>query len=109
MIVDDLPKRKVVLKKPKAGFIENEVISDDNDDFNINSDVINRNVQQGSQLASCRAVFLCWFPCGFLDTTWCPCANHVVSCENHVVSTWKPHGIHMETMWYPPGNNVVFI
>ena len=46
MIVDDLPKRKVVLKKPKAGFIENEIISDENDDFNINSDVINRNVQK---------------------------------------------------------------
>ena len=41
MIVDDLPKRKVMLKKLKAGLIENEVTSYYDEDFNINSDVIN--------------------------------------------------------------------
>ena len=59
--------------------------------------------------------FLCWFICGFLDTTWCPCQNHVVStfesmwCPpgNHIVYTWKPHGIHIETMWCPCGNHIV--
>ena len=51
-----------------------------------------------------------WFPghhmvsmsCGIhLETMWC-------SCDNHVVSTWKPQGVNMETMWCQPGKNVVF-
>ena len=24
-----------------------------------------------------------------------------------MVSTWKPHGIYIETIWYLPGNHVV--
>ena len=27
--------------------------------------------------------------------------------KNHMVSTWKPHGIYIETIWCPPGNHVV--
>ena len=83
-------------------------------------------------------LFLCWFPCGFLDTTWCPCRNHMVSTFE---TTWcphlKPHSVHMETMemtwklqenynicsfkanfklqlrqdmetmWFPPGNDII--
>ena len=44
MFVDDIPKHKVVLKKPKSGFLENEVISDNDDDFD--SEIINSNVQK---------------------------------------------------------------
>ena len=41
--------------------------------------------------------------------------NHVVSTfeimlcppESHMVCTWKPHGIYIETIWHPPGNHVV--
>ena len=47
-----------------------------------------------------------------MDTTWHPCGNPAVSCRNHIVytfetlccppgnqmvSTMKPHGVHMET------------
>ena len=42
-----------------------------------------------------------WKPCGFhLETMWCPHCNHVVS-------TWKPHGFHMETKWCPHRNHMV--
>ena len=41
-------------------------------------------LQQGSQLASCRAVFV-------LVSMWLP--------QQHMASIWTPHGIHMETLW----------
>ena len=77
--------------------------------------------QQGSQLASCRAVFCAGFHVVtstthgvHMDTTWHPCGNPVGSCRNHIVSTfetlccppgnhivstWKPNGVHLETTW----------
>ena len=27
--------------------------------------------------------------------------------KNHMVFTWKPHGIYIKTIWCPPGNHVV--
>ena len=27
--------------------------------------------------------------------------------KNHMVSTWKPHGVHMETTWYLHKNHMV--
>ena len=66
---------------------------------------INKN--QGSQLASCRAVFCAGFHVVtstthgvHMDTTWHPCGNPVVSCRNHIVSTF-------ETLCCPPGNQMV--
>ena len=73
-----------------------------------------------------QSCFLCWFPCGYLNNTWCPymdttwhpCGNPVVSCRNHIVSTfetlccppgnhivstWKPNGVHLETTWCAHG------
>ena len=44
MFVDDIPKCKVVLKKPKSGCLENEVIRDN--DNNFDSEIINSNVQK---------------------------------------------------------------
>ena len=76
------------------------------------------NIKQGSQLASCRAVFVLFHVVTstthgvHMDTTWHPCGNPVVSCRNHIVSTFetlccppgnqmvstlKPHGVHMKT------------
>ena len=40
--------------------------------------------EQGSHLASCRAVFV-------LVSMWLP--------QQHMVSIWTPHGIHVETLW----------
>ena len=44
MFVDDIPKHKVMLKKPKLGFLENEVISKNDEDYD--SEIINSNVQK---------------------------------------------------------------
>ena len=85
--------------------------------------------QQGSQLASCRAVFCAGFHVVtstthgvHMDTTWHPCGNPVVSCRNHIVSTfetlccppgnhivstWKPNGVHLETTWCAHGNHII--
>ena len=85
--------------------------------------------QQGSQLASCRAVFCAGFHVVtstthgvHMDTTWHPCGNPVVSCRNHIVSTfetlccppgnhivstWKPNGVHLETTWCAHGNPII--
>ena len=81
--------------------------------------VLRVHTKQGSQLASCRTVFCTGFHVVtstthgvHMDTTWHPCGNHVVSCGNHIVSTsetmccppgnhivstWKPNGVHLET------------
>ena len=81
--------------------------------------------KQGSQLASCRAVFCAGFHVVtstthgvHMDITWHPCGNPVVSCRNHIVSTfetpccppghhivstWKPNGVHLETTWCAHG------
>ena len=88
------------------------------------------NKQQGSQLASCRAVFCAGFHVVtsathgvHMDTTWHPCGSPVVSCRNHIVSTfetlccppgnhivstWKPNGVHLETTWCAHGNHIIF-
>ena len=85
--------------------------------------------KQGSQLASCRAVFCTGFHVVtstthgvHMDTTWHPCGYHVVSCGNHIVSTfetmccspgnhtvstWKPNGVHLETTWCAHGNHII--
>ena len=34
-----------------------------------------------------QSCFLCWYPCGYLNNTWCP--------------YWTPHGIHVETLLCP--------
>ena len=87
------------------------------------------NKQQGSQLASCRAVCCAGFHVVtstthgvHMDTTWHPCGNPVVSCRNHIVSTfetlccppgnhivstWKPNGVHLETTWCAHGNHII--
>ena len=31
-------------------------------------------------------LFLCWFPCGYLNNTWCPYGHHMASM-------WKPCGV----------------
>ena len=69
-----------------------------------------------------QSCFLCWFPCGYLNNTWHPCGNPVVSCRNHIVSTfetlccppgnhivstWKPNGVHLETTWCAHGNHII--
>ena len=61
---------------------------------------------------------------GFLDTTWYPCGNHVVSTPHGihvsmwksygvnvetVTFTWKPSGVYVETTWCPHGNYVVYM
>ena len=88
-----------------------------------------KKIQQGSQLASCRAVFCAGFHYVtstthgvHMDTTWHPCGNPVVSCRNrivstfetlccppgnHIVSTWKPNGVHLETTWCAHGNHII--
>ena len=85
--------------------------------------------QQGSQLASCRAVFCAGFHVVtsttygvHMDTTWHPCGNPVVSCRNHIVSTFeilccppgnhivstrKPNSVHLETTWCAHGNHII--
>ena len=35
-----------------------------------------------------QSCFLCWFPCGFLDTTWC---QH----GHYMMSMWKPYGVNI--------------
>ena len=86
-------------------------------------------IQQGSQLASSRAVFCTGFHMVtsathgvHMETTWHPYGNHVVPCGNHIVSTfetmycppgnhivstWKPNGVHLETTWCAHGNHKI--
>ena len=33
-----------------------------------------------------QSCFLCWFPCGYLNNTWCPYGHHMASM-------WKPCGV----------------
>ena len=88
-----------------------------------------KKTKQGSQLASCRAVFCAGFHVVTSTThgvhmyiTWHPCENPVVSCRNHkvstfetlccppgnhIVSTWKPNGVHLETTRCPHGNHII--
>ena len=80
-------------------------------------------------MASCRAVFCTGFHVVTLtthgvhmDTTWHPCRNPVVYCRyhivstfetlccppvNHIMSTWKPNGVHLETTWCAHGNHII--
>ena len=95
----------------------------------VDTNYIQAKSQQGSQLASCRAVFCAGFHVVtstthgvHMDTTWHPCGNPVVSCRNHIVSTfeilccppgnhivstWKPNGVHLETTWCAHGNHII--
>ena len=88
-----------------------------------------RKCKQGSQLASCRVVCCASFHVVtsttrgvHMDTTWHPCGNRVVSCrnhivstfetlcclpENHIVSTCKPNGVHLETTRCAHGNHII--
>ena len=48
-------------------------------------------VQRGTQLTRkpvgfMQSCFLCWFPCGYLNNTWCPYGHHMASM-------WKPCGV----------------
>ena len=52
---------------------------------NLQNDLCSKK-KQGSQLASCGAVFV-------LVSMWLP--------QQHLVSIWTPDGIHVETTWCP--------
>ena len=61
-------------------------------------------IKQGSQLASCRAVFVLvsmGFPGHHVVSMWKPCGVHVeimwCQCGSYVASTCKPSTVHLET------------
>ena len=41
-----------------------------------------------------QSCFLYWFPCGYLNNTWCPYGHHMASMWKPCGVLWKPHSIH---------------
>ena len=128
-----VPKGGKVKSKKNGGITQNSPQSSktSNNTHKEKSDdvALDGNGKQGSQLASCRAVFCAGFNVVtstthgvHMDTTWHPCGNPGVSCRNHIVSTFetlccppgnhivstlKPNGVHLETTWCAHGNHII--
>ena len=41
-----------------------------------------------------QSCFLYWFPCGYLNNTWCPYGHQMASMWKPCGVLWKPHNIH---------------
>ena len=41
-----------------------------------------------------QSCFLYWFPCGYLNNTWCPYGHHMASMWKPRGVLWKPHSMH---------------
>ena len=44
---------------------------------------IEKEVETRKPVGFMQSCFLCWFPCGYLNNTWCPYGHHMASM-------WKP-------------------
>ena len=52
----------------------------------IKVEFINTSKITRKQVGFMQSCFLCWFPCGYLNNTWCPYGHHMASM-------WKPCGV----------------
>ena len=66
---------------------KNTLQKDKKDDENktiLNEEKKDENKEESSKEE--KSCFLCWFPCGYLNNTWCPYGHHMASM-------WKPCGV----------------